>query len=286
MSDPPLEEVEFLELIVLKLQLVSGLSKFLIYNHSPPLGLDKTLSICSRAHSAADSLVKVTIKFANQYRGAETDLYRKQGRRVKLLVKNLIYHTTNPYSDTNEQITELIRVSINLSVPLNILLSRSTKRIAELKKEQPNSFAMCNSFSLPKYTPKTYEEKIRMLLNQVKEFMELLKELSIQTKQFVINEEEYTSIDTVNLLNSNSDSDDKYLEFFQHQKKQIELQSKCDTLHTFSCQITEAFRSYIETSCYKNPDEKQSLLILTSSLRGSLSHILCVLVSYIFFFFF
>ena len=160
MSDPPLEEVEFLELIVLKLQLVSGLSKFLIYNHSPPLGLDKTLSICSRAHSAADSLVKVTIKFASQYRGAETDLYRKQGRRVKLLVKNLIYHTTNPYSDTNEQITELIRVSINLSVPLNILLSRSTKRIAELKKEQPNSFAMCNSFSLPKYTPKTYEEKI------------------------------------------------------------------------------------------------------------------------------
>lgn len=279
----PSAEVDYVKLVQLKTEYLNNMSKILLNNYgSMAISESKVPDICESLYNASCNLVNFCQEFASKHPGSDTDKFRSKARGIRMVVKQIIFHSKTPAPTQNEQLSILMQLQMAISVHIIFILNLCNKKQITLSDDKPIFYSLSNSMIRNTKKPKTFNQVINSFLEEIKDFVVSLQNLAKDIKKFGVDKQKFDNTEITSLLCSEQSSN-KLEEYNLYQKDKLVLLGTCDKLHSNISELSYSIRSYIDLASTEDED-KRNLRSLLSSFRSTAVHILCILVSYIFYY--
>lgn len=279
-------EVQYLEQLALRAKLVSYACRAVV-NDQAQHDMNQIKKNSEFAYSAANSLVLFCQKFASVNPGDETDRYRLSARKVRVVVKQLIYHSLNVNKNPFIQINEIMKCGIELFTNLLPIITKSVKKRAKLTCIYDKISE--KQFCTPKKGYASWDEQLTIIFTQVKAFQSGLVAYRNKINKFKETKKSVTpnlntQISAIFLL-----CKEKQVELDEMEKymtAEYQLIEECDELNRNLNSIVQDVRTYIQSLFQNDQVSLLNISTLAIKLRITGSHLLSLLVCISFHFMF
>src|SRR3990167_3611310 len=260
---PPATEIQYCEQLITRVKLVCCGRKSLIKEAiSTPIDQALIKDKCEKLYSAANALVLFCQKFAAANPCDQTDKYRSNARKVRSVVKQLIYHSLNINTNEYIQNNQLMRCNLDLAASL---LPITTSCVNTLKTLSSIYVRISEKEFTIQNKALTADEQIQIIFNQLTQLHITINEYRKSVKDYCEKKQTTNQLESIQLN-------------FDQLKAESKLLEEAANIQEMLKDTMKVIRTYLQARFHKDQVNQLELLTLASKFRTTTANFIQLLV--------